>query len=176
MSKSAVLIVGVVVFLVAEVLAAFVFRDARKHRPSTTSPESSMAQEPVAAPASPPVAATASKQSPPSSPPPVTQPKLPPPIAQNTDTRLDEASLMSRLHDLAASDLPQSLALAREAVARFPDSPNAPEFEWNVVKALANMGRFPEAEEEARAMVRRFPGTAFSEDVERHVLNHPPNP
>jgi hypothetical protein len=89
---------------------------------------------------------------------------------------LDEASLMAKLHDLAASDPPLSLQLARNAVARFPDSPNAPEFEWNVVKALANMERMKEAEDEARIMVKKYPGNDFAGDVERHLLNHPPNP
>jgi tetratricopeptide (TPR) repeat protein len=89
---------------------------------------------------------------------------------------LNEASLMDKLHDLAASDPPLSLQLAREAVARFPDSPNAPEFSWNLVKALANMGRYEEAEEEARIMVKKYPGNDFAADVDRHLLNHPPNP
>jgi len=90
--------------------------------------------------------------------------------------RLDEASLMTKLHDLAASDPPLSLQLAREAVARFPDSPNAPEFEWNVVKALANMEHYKEAKEEARAMVKKYPGNDFAADVDRHLLHHPPKP
>jgi TolA-binding protein len=83
---------------------------------------------------------------------------------------------MAKLHELAASDPPLSLQLAREAVARFPDSPDAPEFEWNVVKALANMERYEEAEDEARVMVKKYPDNYFSADVERHLLNHPPNP
>ena len=83
---------------------------------------------------------------------------------------------MAKLHDLAASDPPLSLQLAREAVARFPDSPNAPEFEWNVVKALANMEHYKEAKDEARIMVKKYPGNNFAADVDRHLLNHPPNP
>ena len=58
----------------------------------------------------------------------------------------------------------------------FPDSPNAPEFEWNVVKALANMQDFKAAEEEARGMVKKYPGNDFAADVDRHLLHHPPNP
>jgi len=98
------------------------------------------------------------------------------PAEPDAGKRLDEASLMAKLHDLAASDPPLSLQLAREAVARFPDSPNAPEFEWNVVKALANMERYKEAEDEARIMVKKYPGNDFAADVDRHLLNHPPNP
>ena len=90
--------------------------------------------------------------------------------------RLDEASLIAKLHDLAASDPPQSLKLAREALDRFPDSPHAPEFEWNVVKALANMDLTQEAEQEARAMMERYPDSPLSVDVDHHLLHHPPNP
>jgi hypothetical protein len=90
--------------------------------------------------------------------------------------RLDESSVIAKLHDLAASDPPQSLSLAREALSRFPDSRHAPELEWNVVKALANMDRYQEAEEEARRMLETYPDNPFSIDVEHHLLNHPPNP
>jgi hypothetical protein len=98
------------------------------------------------------------------------------PAEPDAGKRLDEASLMAKLHDLAASDPPLSLQLAKEAVARFPDSPNAPEFEWNYVKALANMGRRKEAEEAARVMVEKYPGNYFAADVDRHLIHHPPNP
>lgn len=87
-----------------------------------------------------------------------------------------EESLLTQLHDLAGSDPNLSLRIAREAVSRFPDSPNAPEFEWNVVKALFNMRRLDEAEAEARIMLSRYPGSYFTGDVVHHLLNHPPNP
>ena len=98
------------------------------------------------------------------------------PAGKDAGTLLDEASLMAKLHELAASDPPLSLKLAKEALARFPNSPQAPEFEWNFVKALANMERYPEAEEAARVMVKKYPGNDFAADVDRHLLNHPPNP
>ncbi len=101
---------------------------------------------------------------------------LPAPAEPKGDKPLDEPSLLTELQDLAASDPPRSLKLAREAVARFPDSPNAPEFEWNVVKALFNMRRIDDAEQEARVMVARYPGNHFTGDVVHHLLNHPPNP
>jgi len=88
----------------------------------------------------------------------------------------DEQSLLTDLRDLAASDPPLSLKLAREAVERFPDSPNAPEFEWNVVKALFNMRQLEGAEQEARVMVAKYPDNPFTGDVVHHLLNHPPNP
>jgi hypothetical protein len=100
----------------------------------------------------------------------------PRPAEPAASERLDEASLIAKLHDLAASDPPQSLKLAREARARFPDSPHAPEFEWNVVKALANMDRYQEAEEEARDMLEKYPDNPLSADVDHHLLHHPPNP
>lgn len=90
--------------------------------------------------------------------------------------RLDEATMIANLHELAASDPLQSLTVAREALARFPDSPHAPEFEWNVVKALANLDRYREAEEEARGMVEKYPDNPLSVDVDHHLLHRPPNP
>ena len=84
--------------------------------------------------------------------------------------------MLSNLHDLAAEDPPQSLRLARQAVERFPDSPNAPEFQWNVVKALFNMGLLDEAKNEARAMLVKYPNSSFTGDVIHHLLNPPPNP
>ena len=98
------------------------------------------------------------------------------PAGMGAGKRLDEASLLAKLHDLGPSDPLLSLQLAREAAARFPVSPNAPEFAWNVTKALFNMGRREEAEAEARSMVKKYPGNYFAGDVEHHLLNHPPNP
>jgi hypothetical protein len=137
-------------------------------------PAPSEAQDPVAA-ASPSEPAVA-KPLPPLPPQLITGPRLRKPNEPDAGKRLDEASLMAKLHDLAASDPPLSLQLAKEAVARFPGSPNAPEFNWNLVKALANMERYKEAEDEARIMVKKYPGDHFAVDVERHLLNHPPNP
>ncbi len=88
---------------------------------------------------------------------------------------LDDTATLAKLHDLAASDPAQSLTLAREALARFPDSANATEFEWNAVKALFNMGRIEDAKDEARIMVRNYPESDFTVDVERHLLNPQPN-
>jgi hypothetical protein len=101
---------------------------------------------------------------------------LPAPVESNADKPLDEQWLLTELQDLAASDPPRSLKLAREAVKRFPDSPNAPEFEWNVVKALFNMRQIEDAEQEARIMVSKYPDNHFTGDVVHHLLNHPPNP
>jgi hypothetical protein len=171
MSKPAIVVVGALgVIALAVLLGVFALRDKR---PSLAPPET---QEPVAAaiPAQPTVPAT--KPLPPLPAPLAAGPRLREPAKPDAGKRLDETSLMAKLHDLAASDPPLSLQLAREAVARFPDSPNAPEFEWNVVKALANMEHYKEAEDEARIMVKKYPGNDFAADVDRHLLHHPPNP
>ncbi len=57
-----------------------------------------------------------------------------------------------------------------------PDSPNAPEFQWNVVKALFNMAHLDEAKNEARVMLWKYPSSSFTGDVIHHLLNPPPNP
>ena len=88
----------------------------------------------------------------------------------------DDASILAKLHELAASDPQQSLRLARSALERSPSSASAPEFDWNVVKALYNMRRMEEATDEAKTMVRNYPGSDFSADVLRHLLNPQPNP
>jgi hypothetical protein len=115
------------------------------------------------------------------------QPEAPPPVAAVTPTvprvpdpsapkPLNEQAQLAQLQELAASDPPRSLELARAAVAQFPDSPNAPEFEWNVVKALFNMNDLQAAEDEARVMAAKYPDSHFTGDVVHHLLNHPPNP
>jgi hypothetical protein len=88
----------------------------------------------------------------------------------------DDASILTQLHDLAASDPEQSLRLARSALERSPSGASAPEFDWNVVKALYNLRRIEEATDEARTMVRNYPESDFSADVVRHLLNPQPNP
>jgi hypothetical protein len=167
MSKPAAIVLGTAGAIVLAVVLTFVLRGKRPAAPEEPDPV-------AAAIPSEPTAATAKPL--PLSPSLVAGPRLHKPAESDAGKHLDEASLMAKLHDLAASDPPLSLGLAREAVARFPDSPNAPEFEWNVVKALANMGDFKAAEDEARVMVKKFPGNDFAADVDRHLLNHPPNP
>ena len=107
---------------------------------------------------------------------PVAEPSAGVPGEPDAGQLLDEASLLAKLHELGASDPPQSLQLAKEAVARFPDSPNAPEFHWNVVKALFNLRQLDEAKDEARIMLWKYPDNYYTGDVVRHLLNPPPNP
>ena len=103
-------------------------------------------------------------------------PRVQAPAVPDAGRLADEASLLTKLHDLGISDPPLSLKLAKEAVDRFPDSPSAPEFEWNVVKALFNMQRFEDAKAEARIMLWKYPNSDFTVDVDRHLLHTQPNP
>ena len=174
MSKPAMVSLGALgVIALAVVLGAFALRDKRA-RPSPIGGDETVAATPPA----PRLDAALAKAAP--APPPAPSPVVPPKhrhaTGKDAGVVLNEASLMAKLHELAASDPPLSLQLAREAVARFPDSPDAPEFEWNLVKSLANMERYKEAEEAARVMVKKYPGNHFAADVDRHLLNHPPNP
>ena len=174
MSKPAIVIVGGLgVIALAVLLGAFALRDKRP-RPSPIEEHEIVA----AAPPPPRFDAASAKPAPPSpqAASPVASPRPRQATGKDAGVLLSAASLMAKLHDLAASDPPLSLQLAREAVARFPDSPDAPEFEWNLVKALANMERYKEAEEAARVMGKKYPGNYFAADGERHLLNHPPNP
>ena len=171
MSKPAIVLMGALgVVALAVLLGMFALRDKR---PRSAPPE---AQEPVAAAIPSQPTAPATKSLPPLPPPLVAGPRLRKPSEADAGKRLDDPSVRAKLHAGAGAAPPLSLQLAREAVARFPDSPNAPEFEWNVVKALANMQDFKAAEEEARGMVKKYPGNDFAADVDRHLLHHPPNP
>ena len=173
MSKPAIIIVlAAAVIVLAVILPVFAHHEKRPV-PARVPAES---QESMTAPTSPVPTEAARRALPPLPVPSLTGPRLTKAAEPAVRERLDEASLIARLHDLAASDPPLSLKLAREALARFPDSQNAPEFEWNVAKALANMDRYKEAEEEARRMLERYPDNPLSIDVEHHLLNHPPNP
>ena len=98
----------------------------------------------------------------------------PAPVPEGSpEARRDEASLMSKLHEVGETNPAFSLQLAREGNRRFPESADAPERGWIVVKSLVNMTRFDEAEAEAVAMVAKYRGTSWAEDVERHMLSNP---
>lgn len=80
---------------------------------------------------------------------------------------------MEKLRALGATDPPQTIALARDGNKRFPDSADAPERAWMVVKSLTNMENFKEARDEAEVMVKQYPGTSWALDVQRHLLSNP---
>lgn len=85
-----------------------------------------------------------------------------------------EAALMDRLRQLLDTDPELTLQLAREANARYADSPDAAERATIVVKSLMRMGRADEATAEAREMVEKYAGTSWALDVRRHMLDVPP--
>jgi hypothetical protein len=85
----------------------------------------------------------------------------------------DEASLMAKLRELGSSNLELSLKLAQEGNERYPDSPDAVERTWFVCKSLTGLGRSEAARAEALKMVEKYPGTSFTNDVQRHVLFAP---
>lgn len=168
--KPAVMIVAAGVIALSALLVVFASRERR------SVPAPIETQEPLVA-ATPPAPSEPTAKSPPPVPAALaTAPRVRIATRSDADKPLEETSLISKLHDLAASDPPLSLRLAKEGLDRFPDSPNAPEFNWNLVKALFNMGRLEEAREEARVMVTKYPGNYFAADVDHHLLNHPPNP
>lgn len=84
-----------------------------------------------------------------------------------------EEALMMKLRSLAGHDPQQIIQLAREANARDPDGPNAPERAWMIVKSLTDQQRLSEAKDEAQTMVNRYPGTSWALDVQRHLLSNP---
>jgi hypothetical protein len=85
----------------------------------------------------------------------------------------DEVSLMAKIRELGSSDLELSLKLAREGNDRYPNSPDAVERTWFICKSLTGLGRSEEARAEAVKMVEKYPGTSFTNDVQRHVIFAP---
>jgi hypothetical protein len=101
------------------------------------------------------------------------QPAAAPLTARDLAALVNEAALMVRLRQLGETDPPLSLRLAREGNARFPNSPDAPERAFIVVKSLVDMARFKEAQGEARKMLKAYPNDPRTLDVERHLLSNP---
>jgi hypothetical protein len=95
------------------------------------------------------------------------------PPEQSNGKPLEEPALMAKLRELTARDPESALRLAREANERFPNSQDAAERAWIVVKSLDNLKRFHEGQAEARIMVERYRGTSWAADVERHTLVYP---
>jgi hypothetical protein len=95
------------------------------------------------------------------------------PSARELAAVVNEAALMVRLHRLGETNPPLSLQLAREGNDRYPQSADAPERAFIVVKSLVDMGRFKEAQAEARKMLKSYPNDPHTLDVERHLLSNP---
>lgn len=166
-------VAGIAVIIVGGAL--LVGRSRRAQRPLAEEPPTEAAAAPAAAAPGPSPAATelptpgttASGEATPRAGGPAQAPPRPAAVP------LDEASLMKKLRALEGTNPPLTLRLAREGNRRLPDSPDAPERAWMAVKALANMENFREARDEARVMVKRYPGTSWSLDVQRHLLSNP---
>jgi len=84
-----------------------------------------------------------------------------------------EPALMSAIRELGAPDPARALELAREGNRRFPNSADVAERTWTVCRSLAALGRFSEAQQEARQMVQQYPDTTWAGDVRRHLLTQP---
>jgi len=115
-----------------------------------------------------------SQQPPPAAPPPVGSPP-PAPVAARPNDRpaLSEPALMAALREIGGSAPERSLELAREGQRRFPDSSDAAERAFIIVRALVDLRRFHEARDEAREMVRKYPDDPRALDAQRHLLVYP---
>lgn len=132
--------------------------------------------EPPAAPAADDQTAEAPAQAP--SEPAVPTPRAPAPSPAPPPRRVQaapptEASLMATLRELDGPEPERALALAREGNRRFPNSDDAAERGSTICKSLAALGRFDEAQDEARRMVNLYPNTSWAADVQRHLLTQP---
>ena len=85
----------------------------------------------------------------------------------------DEPGLMTQLRRLVDNAPGRSIELARKGQKRFPNSPDVPERSWVIAKALVSLGRFEEACDEARRLVRKYPDNVWALDAVRHLLLHP---
>jgi hypothetical protein len=65
------------------------------------------------------------------------------------------------------------IALARAKNQQLPDSPEAAERAWMIVKSLDGLARHHEARAAALDIVSRYPDTPWARDVQRHVLVYP---
>jgi hypothetical protein len=84
-----------------------------------------------------------------------------------------EVRSMAELRELRLRDPESARQLARRYNAEAPDSADAPERAWLIVRTLDDQRRFHEARDEALAMRQRYPGSSWTNDVERHVLVYP---
>jgi hypothetical protein len=145
--------------------------------PTPAAPPSGSPQEPRArAPAQPQsdagAPAEATKPDASASLPPATPSTAPPRTAPITASNY-QAEQMETLRNLVETEPQKAVDLARLANRRFPKSPDAPERSWIVVKGLANLKRFHEARDEAKAMLQKYPDNHFARDAERHLMVYP---
>jgi hypothetical protein len=146
--------------LVTALAVVLLWRTGAK-RPSTDAPEST-------APS--PVPAAAAGDAGPALPSPTRRPR--PALTPSQIATLDEAVLMARLRELAATDSAQAVELARAGNRRFPDSADAPERSSILIHALANLGRVREARGEAEQMVNHYPDSDWVREIEGYSGAH----
>ena len=105
----------------------------------------------------------------------VNAPAIAPPETARPGTAAagDDLVAMETLRELLNSEPRRAIELARQANKRAPDSPDAAERAWIVVKALASLKRFHEARDEAAAMAGKYPDSAWALDAKRHMLVQP---
>jgi hypothetical protein len=85
---------------------------------------------------------------------------------------LKEAVLMARLRDVAGSDTPRAVELARAGNRRFPDSADAPERASILIHALAEQGMAKEARGEAEYAVNHYPDSQWVREIEGFTGAH----
>jgi hypothetical protein len=105
----------------------------------------------------------------------VTAPAVAPPATARLPAAAagDELVAMETLRELLNSEPRRAIELARQANKRAPDSPDAAERAWIVVKALASLKRFHEARDEAAALAGKYPDSSWAMDAKRHMLVQP---
>ncbi|MCK9523884.1 MAG: hypothetical protein M0R76_12710 [Proteobacteria bacterium] len=67
----------------------------------------------------------------------------------------------------------QTLEMARAAHRRNPNAPEAPHFNWYIIRSLVELRHFGDAQDETRAMLERYPDHPLAQDARRHLLSHP---
>lgn len=85
----------------------------------------------------------------------------------------DESSITEQLRSWAQSEPELTLGLAVEGNERFPNGDDAAERDYFLTRALVNLKRFDEAQQHAKMMVEKYPGSHFAGEVERHLLVNP---
>ena len=85
----------------------------------------------------------------------------------------DDLVAMETLREVLNSEPRRAIELARQANKRAPDSPDAPERGWIIVKALASLQRFHEARDEAATLAGKYPDSSWAMDAKRHMLVQP---
>jgi hypothetical protein len=98
----------------------------------------------------------------------------PPAVARpRTAAAGDDLVAMETLRELLNSEPRRAIELARQANKRAPDSPDAAERGWIIVKALASLQRFHEARDEAATLAGKYPDSSWAMDAKRHMLVQP---